>query len=343
MDDVADSGQVSDDASESMSLNEIVDAAFESEGTSEGEAQAEPTVDVPELQEGEQAPTEEPQPEQEQAEQSQLLASEHWDSEMTDAFATLNDTGKQAMLNMSKNLQAGFTRKSQETAEKVRSLDTIENSIPQGLKDTLQAQNMSTSEGVGNLIGLYEKSQQDPMGYMQWFAQQHGIDLGQMNQQPQEGSQQFDDPAMAQLQQQIDGLNNQIAGQQQTQQKAQHDQLNQTITDFKDTLDDGGNLKYPHYEQVKGMMGSILASQPEYQSMNDAEALETAYQSAVYADPKLRDAMQTQAVNTQVEQHQKHLNLKKAKKAAPVPSSAASTPAANMSLDDIVSAAMENS
>lgn len=175
------------------------------------------------------------------------------------------------------------------------------------------------------LFALSDMAAQDPASFARWFVQQRGLrpehiwGQGPAQQQPQgEGQPDFsDDPLYqymqqenAQIRQQLDNVLGFIQNQQNTAQSQSHQQVASEIQTFGTAKDDKGRLKHPHFEQVRSLMGTMIAS-------GRASDLDTAYDMACRADPDVnaKIASAQRAAEEREQQRQRRAKAEAASKA----------------------------
>lgn len=118
----------------------------------------------------------------------------------------------------------------------------------------------------------------------------------------------YADPQVKALQQQVAQLQGFLNQQQQTQMQSVQQDTQSMIDKFASAKDADGNLKYPHFEEVRDRMGVLIQG-------NQAQDLESAYEMAIYADPKLRQSLMDNYAATKTQKEVKTEAVKKAKKA----------------------------
>ena len=169
------------------------------------------------------------------------------------------------------------------------------------------------------------------------MANQYGVDVGAVGNDPALEDE-YADPEVKALKQQVAQLTGFIQNQQ-TQQQSQVEASTQSLIDqFAQETDANGNLKHPHFEKVRGVMGTLISS-------NNAKDLNTAYEMAVYADPELRQEQVKAMAAAQSQDNVKTEAVKKAKKAARSKVRGSATPAApalpaNASIRDTIQASI---
>lgn len=250
-------------------------------------------------------------------------APKHWPEDRRKAFAAWTKEVQDHALQVDKDLQAGFTRKSQELGDKAKYADAIRDSIDDTVRQQFAQAGMDEVAGVRYLSSLQKFATSRPVEYVGWVMQQLGVTpqhLGysassrqpeQRQQQPSgTGNAELDalltDPAVKQLsdqfgqfsqqaQQRIQQLESQIAARQAAEhnyvQQQRHAEVQTTRnlwSSFRGELDDAGQLKYPHADALMQSMGALMDSKASLKSMPDGpEKLTKAYEMAVKADPEL--------------------------------------------------------
>jgi hypothetical protein len=148
----------------------------------------------------------------------------------------------------------------------------------------------------------------------------------------------YTDPTVKALQQQVAQLTGFIQNQQ-TQQQSQVQASTQSLIDqFAQEKDDKGNLAHPHFDAVSNHMGVLIQN-------NVAPDLATAYDMAVMADPKLRQEKLDSYAKSQAQTSVQSDAVAKAKKAQRSKVRGSAKPAApalpaNASIRDTIAASI---
>jgi hypothetical protein len=171
-----------------------------------------------------------------------------------------------------KALSDDFTQFSQPSAELTR----LKSTVGEERLQQLAADYGSVEQGFQSLVTLREMANKNPLGFIQWYAQQRGIDLRQLVQ----GAQQGEMPAGDQnpLVQEVLQLRNQVQQffqQQQTQ--AQTQVLTEIDAFAKDTA-------HPYFNDVREHMGALMKA-------GKAANLQEAYDMATWAVPSVRQSL----------------------------------------------------
>lgn len=160
----------------------------------------------------------------------------------------------------------------------------------------------SVGRGVRELLNLSGYASRDPMGFITWFAQQRGINLGQQatTGDPVAGqlTQQQLAPLVQQLVQpyvqQISQFQTQfLTAQQRAEQQHQQD-INSQIEAFQTAAGADGQPSHPYFELVRGTMGALMDS-------GNATSMDQAYEMACRAHPEVwatLSAQQQKAADT---------------------------------------------
>lgn len=173
----------------------------------------------------------------------------------------------------------------------------------------------------------YDKGMsKDPIGTIRFLAKKAGVDLSTLN---PEADGEVIDPEIAKLRTQLDEQGQQISSfktQQQQDQDAvgrqRREALFNHVDDFARTTDDGGKLKYPHFEELRTTMAALFTSAAQSGQKIDMDA---AYEKALWASPSHRDVIMA---NQRLDAERKAVKEKKAHatKAAKAGSSVAGSP-----------------
>lgn len=241
-----------------------------------------------------------------------IEAPTHWPEDRRKAFASWPKEVQQHALAVDKDLQGGFTRKSQELSDQVRYAETVRGLFGDHHRQQLQQAGLDEVGAVRYLLQLQDYATRDPVGYARWFMQQYGMTpehLGysptarqpaqpQQQQQPaaypSTGDPKLDallvDPAVAQLrtefgqfsqaaqqtigalQAKLDAQERAAAQAQQARQIAHVNGLRSTWDKFRSSQDDTGQLKYPHADALAKQIGAIMETDPEIAQMPDGPA-----------------------------------------------------------------------
>lgn len=206
-----------------------------------------------------------------------------WSKEALAHFANLPPDVQRYISDRERERDADYTRKTQEIADIRRFSDEVRPIIERH-QPLIAHSGASPAEAVNQLFGMYEFSQRDPAGYLKWAAQSLGVDLAQLTQAPDE----YIDPGVAQLRNQLQPLAQQVQSVtqyiEQDRQQRENERINAEITAFASERGQDGNPTHPHFEKVRGEMGRLIGA-------GISANMQDAYERAVWADPAIREEL----------------------------------------------------
>jgi hypothetical protein len=135
----------------------------------------------------------------------------------------------------------------------------------------------SEAQFINNLIAAHEALISNPRVALQTIARQYGVDPQTVFQLQQQVQQQTAPDPISALNQRIAQLEAAGHTQQQAAMAAQQEQVLAQINDFASARE-GEALKHPHFNDVRGMMGTLIDG-------GQAKTLEQAYEMACRAHP----------------------------------------------------------
>jgi hypothetical protein len=381
LDTAAASGQATDNAGQTnaITLDDAINAAF---GASEGKAEtSEPKAQdaKPEAatNAGDDAAGEKPVGEDVKATEGEKPAApteapKHWPENRRQTFAKMPPEVQADLLALDKDLQGGFTRKSQELSDKARLADSVRGLFDDGLKSQLQRAGLDEVGAISQLLRLQQMATRDPVAYAKWFIENAGITpdhlgfpqtkqpdpvkeetpadplLALLNPQP--------DPIVKTLQAELARLSEDVSGLTTAQKQArlqeeqarqfqfslQERSINKAVREFWSAQDDHGQLKYPHFETLSVQMGHLMSGDPELSAMPDGpDKLAAAYDRAMWARPDLRQSLLEQEASKRVAEARKKEEAERAKRTVVKGGTNAPTASSKpQTLDDIIANSM---
>ena len=211
-----------------------------------------------------------------------LEAPKHWAKEFKERFEKLDPNGQHLFMSRYKDLEADYTKKTQNLAQYRKRNEALDE-IYGPYKDDFQRAGMDEVAATRQLLAAHKYLKEDPEQALKWLANSYGVDLGEVTgDAPQDDE--YTDPQIKSLQQQVAQLSGFIQNQQRTQQQNQVDSTQSIIDQFAQAKDEQGNIKHPHFESLRDTMGVFINS-------GKAKDLDQAYEMAIYSDPKLRAEM----------------------------------------------------
>jgi len=248
---------------------------------------------------------------QEDAEPEEVFQPpEHWSSDEKEAFKSLTPEGQQLLLNKKRQFQQGYQ-------ERAQSISNIEKAL-EPYKQSLAYMGVDEATAIRTLFATQQRVMQDPANGILALAQQFGV-MDQLRQQfAPDTDDEFVDPEIKALRQQVQELKTGLGNfQQQTVQQQQQDLLSQ-IDSFKSQTDGKGQLAHPYFDQVRHNMAPLV---------QQGKSMEEAYNEAVWLVPEYREKhLKTVANKRQSEtQQDRAKRVKQAKRAATTNKSSSKT------------------
>jgi len=270
-------------------------------------------------------------------------APKHWPDERKAVFESLpTPEAKQAMLKLARDLEAGFTRKSQELSDQSKLGQTVSGLFTDAERRELQTINSNETAAIDYLLKLNRWAGQDPKAYIKWAMQTFEVKPDDLFGSPQPETKQETAPAdqssnlddlladprlkaleaefkpvkelVQNLQRNWDSLEQGRIQAEQTRRQNHVLSLVNGINQFRSELDDSGQLKHPHFDRLKGAMGGLmhttLSHMPE-----GPEKMAKAYEMALRADPELHQEWVKHETAKAVEADRKQRDAAKARAA----------------------------
>ena len=306
------------------------------EGETEADTLPEPPEQQPEADEPDEA-NDDDEAEDEPAEAAELEAlpaPNHWPKDFAAKFEALEPPAQHLFMQRYKDLEGDYTKKTQAIAKYKKRQDAFDE-IMQPFKGDFERAGMDDVGAVRQLLAAHDYLRKDPANAIAWLANQYGVDIGAIGNDPALEDE-FADPQVKQLQQQVAQLTGFIQNQQTQQQSYEQASTQSFIDQFAAETDASGNPAHPHFETVRSVMGSLISS-------GNATDLKSAYEAAVYANPELRQAELERVAARQSQAKVKTEAVQKAKKAQRSKVRGSATPAAqalpaNASIRDTINA-----
>jgi hypothetical protein len=279
--------------------------------------------EIPETEEADTLP-QPPEPEQQEEETEEVAETEveetaeeekkpleaitpptHWPNDFKEQFNEMDATGQHLFMKRYKDLEGDYTKKTQSLAKYRKRQESLDQIISPYMGDFERA-GMDQIGAVRQLFAAHDYLRKDPKQAIQWLAKNYGVDMSEVGIDTAEDD--YADPQVKALQQQVAQLQGFLQNQQQTQMQSVQQNTQSMIDQFAGEKDANGNLKHPHFSEVRDRMGVLIQG-------NQAPDLPTAYEMAVYADPKLRQGLMDNYAASKTQKEVKTEAVKKAKKA----------------------------
>ena len=232
-----------------------------------------------------------------------------WEEKDKEHFSKLPRELQEIVVSREKQRDEILDRNSEE-AKKVQGTLQQYESIVGPYRKSWQMQGMNDETALRQLLSLSDYATQNPAEFIKLLAKNNNINLDELMDSEYSYDDDLDDtdPAYNQMQQRLVALENHLAQQQNQAHQSNTQTAQNMIDEFSSVKDENGNIKYPHFEKVKPMMGDLIQS-------GRADNMEKAYDIAVWAEPEVRKLMMQQSSSKQKLESRKE-SAKKAKRAA---------------------------
>lgn len=283
------------------SIEDAIGAAFdEAEQGDEIEEQEEVVEPIEEpAEESEVEDEEEVEESEDDAEEGpkeeKLDPPEHWSAADKEVFSKQSKEGQEFLLRRHKEMEADYTRKSQDIAKDKRQMDSIKDAL-EPYRHQFERSGLDYAGAVRQLASWDSALRTGGRDALMQLAQAYQINLSEPE------SDEYIDPQVKQLQDQVKQMQTLTSQQMQAAQQARQKQVSDLIQTFRDEKDETGNLRHPHFESLKDDITALF-------NAGLATDLKSGYQKALAMRPDLQIVKETPKVD-QAER------VRKAKKAA---------------------------
>lgn len=294
------------DEPKTPTLKETLQAAMQGEDKLP-EVPAEPMQEV-------QAEEEQPEETEEGAEDEQveekspaleaITAPKHWPKKEQEIFNAWDANVQHQVMDRYKAMEGDYTKKTQALAKYKKRNESLDE-IYGPFRDDFQRAGMDDVAATRQLLAAHKYLKEDPQQALIWLAKSYGGDLTAVNDDT--ATDEYADPQMKAMQQQIAQLQGTINNQQQQAQNMQKQEVQAMIDNFQTAKDADGNLKHPHFDVVQNQMSGLISS-------GVAKDIASAYEMAVYANPETRAKVLDEKVKKETKQEVKAEAVQKAKK-----------------------------
>ena len=267
----------------------------------------------------------------EDSKETPLEAPKNWSEDVKGTFKDLPREAQEYMLKRDKEMTADYTRKTQEVAQQRKSYESLDRVIAP-MRQQIAASGVGEAEYISRLLNADMALRNNPKMAIKQLAQGYGIDLSSIE---ETGDWNESEPQIAQLQQQNQAILAELNQFKQQNLQSARQQTENQISTFAQSTDAKGNLKYPHFEQVRVKMGNLIDA-------GEAKGLEDAYSKAVRLDDNLyKQSLESQRKSAKAEEDAKRKSaLEKAKKVRP--RTATAPPSGSVKTSDLDALLMES-
>lgn len=210
-----------------------------------------------------------------------LSPPERWSADDKAAFAALPREAQDLVLKRERDVEGYLSKRTQELSSQGKTYESLEQVLAPR-RQSLSIAYGSVENGLNTLFALSDMAEKDPAGFINYFAQQRGIDLSAL----QKGGEADEsaDPEITAIRREI-AQERQYREQQQREAQAARDrELSTQVERFKAEKNDKGEILRPHFDSVRTHMGALLEK-------GAAQDLQDAYDQAVWANPETRKAL----------------------------------------------------
>lgn len=214
-----------------------------------------------------------------------------WKASAKDKWGTLPRDVQEYLLERSKELTGDYTRKTQEAAELKRQYEEQYGDVHKVLQphmSELQRRGISPGQLVSQFMAWQQTFDENPVNGLLKLAASYGLTADHFAQVLQQSPASKADPALTQLQQELEELRawkeEQETQRQQAVQHSSQKQLEARIDAFRTQKNEKGEPLRPHFERIApsilGLMPQLLQS-PELQGREIEDVLQIAYDRAL--------------------------------------------------------------
>ena len=267
----------------------------------------------------------------EDSKETPLEAPKNWSEDVRSKFKDLPRDAQEYMLKRDKEMTADYTRKTQEVAQQRKSFESLDKVIAP-MRQQIAASGVGEAEYISRLLNADMALRNNPKMALKQLAQGYGIDLLSIEETVDWND---SDPQITQLQQQNQAILAELNQFKKQNLQSARQQTENQISAFAESKDEKGNLKYPHFEQVRVKMGNLIDA-------GEAKGLEDAYAKSIRLDDDLyKQSLDSQRKSAKAEEDaRRKAAVEKAKKVRP--RTATTPPSGSVKNSDLDSLLMES-
>ena len=267
----------------------------------------------------------------EDSKETPLEAPKNWSEDVRSKFKDLPRDAQEYMLKRDKEMTADYTRKTQEVAQQRKSFESLDKVIAP-MRQQIAASGVGEAEYISRLLNADMALRNNPKMAIKQLAQGYGIDLSSIEENVDWND---SDPQITQLQQQNQAILAELNQFKKQNLQSARQQTENQISAFAESKDEKGNLKYPHFEQVRVKMGNLIDA-------GEAKGLEDAYAKSIRLDDDLyKQSLDSQRKSAKAEEDaRRKAAVEKAKKVRP--RTATTPPSGSVKNSDLDSLLMES-
>ena len=213
-------------------------------------------------------------------------APQHWSEADRTMFGTLTQEAKDFLLRRHRDMEADYTRKTQENASAIKLGKAAIDVIDTDIATSLQMAGVDQGQFLKNLVGYHKLSMQDPVAFVRAVTRSLRLDPAQVwpTGTPPAGGEGQQPAAADPLSTRLAAIEGRLTRDDQSRQQEAVATAGRELLAFSGEKDAQGNLLRPHFEAVKQTMGRLMVA-------DETLDLQQAYEVAVYRDPELRKTL----------------------------------------------------
>lgn len=219
----------------------------------------------------------------EEASEEEVAPPATWTADAKEKFSDLDPVLKDEILKREKDFAQGI-QKHADAAKEAESYDQILAPYDAMIKSEGATRQQAVASLLNTAYLLRTATPEQKGQLILQLANQYGADLSQVSPQAEQEDDEYADPEVKGLKDELTSLKNQITTQNQTAQQQQLLAYQQQLTDFAEAKNEDGTLKHEHFDKVRTSMAALMQS-------GAAPTLEEAYEQSLYTVPEVRDAM----------------------------------------------------
>lgn len=271
-----------------------------------------------------------------------LEAPKHWPADRRASFQTLPDDAKRIILDRNKEANVAVTKAQQEAATFRKTSEGLASVFDDDHRQQMQAAGLDEIGAVRYLVQQHNALNRDPVGFLKAVIERTGVKPEQLfgAQAPQqvqappanEAEAEWKDPHVVALEQELSQIKewktaqdkaaqDRLAAEQrakQTDAQRQKKWFEDQCNAFENAIDDDGLPKYSHLPAVMDHVVRLVQIDPalkELLSSKPIEALEQAYNQAIYLNPEIRQSLIDAEHERRMSEHEASRSVQKAQAA----------------------------
>lgn len=200
-----------------------------------------------------------------------LSPPERWSAADKESFKGLPRQAQDLVLKREADVERYLSQESQKIAETKRLYEPLERTIGPR-REAWALQGFTPDAALDHLFALSDFATRDKPGFIRWFAQQHGVDIGTLA-----TGADAPDPKLTALEQRVQRF-------EQTESQRQQQAVDQERQTVKSAVEQfaADTKAHPYFKDVEGDIAAILPSiRQQNPGASHKELLEIAYQKAI--------------------------------------------------------------